>query len=178
MCGRPSKTLLEDSSCLTNFSFSGENKLTIKWTLGLPMSPFGVTLCLLLRAALVRWGPHSVLLSYMEMEGTWEIPLNSLFSSSAQDMLAWHIFCQAKILFCKDFASQTQGQKTHIVGSGSLTPVAGPYVQWRGCCQRLPASCFSKASLKVLYSLSYSFNAFSSCLTRVSFCCLQLKNLN
>lgn len=139
MCGRPSKTLLVDSSCHTNFSFRGENKPTITWTLGLPISivPFGVTLCLLLRAALVRWDPHSVLLSYMEMEGTWEIPLNSLFSSSALDMLARHIFCQAKILFCKDFASLTQGQKTHIVGcvhSSGRTLCPEERMLWEAAC--------------------------------------------
>lgn len=120
----------------TSLQFSGH------WPFQSVLSLLGVILCLLLRAALGSWGPHSVLLTYIEMEGTWENLLNSLFSSSAQDMLAWHIFCQAKILFFKDFASYTQGEKTQIVGSCSLTPVAGPQVQWRGCCQRLPASCF------------------------------------
>ena len=55
-------------------------------------------LCQLLRAVLVGWDPQRVLFSHTEVEGAWEIPLNSpppLFLIS-WGHLVWHIFGQTE----------------------------------------------------------------------------------
>ena len=128
-------------------------------------------LCQLLRAVLVGWDPQRVLFSHTQVEGAWEIPLNSpslsqlppplsLFLISSGHLVG-HIFGQTEFhsLRTLNLRPRVEPRRNKELASVCFSSSSLPSVGWVSSV--MPASCFSKPAL---WSCTFSFVPPIDCL--------------